>query len=105
MRTGVKFGDTPLSGRTQTGVSRRGSRLFGVANENNRGRRLRLEEPRESDRDRRVNDDDLDAAAPALAAAILVRYVVAHGTRLYEVFLVLTTPYQPGRSCRSSITT
>jgi hypothetical protein len=92
-----QFGCTPLASLTQAGIASRGRRFFGMTDEYDRGGGLGLEEPREADRNRRVDDDDLDSSAPALAAPILIRHVVAHGTRLYVVFRGLTMPDQPWR--------
>ena len=100
-----EFRGTLLSGGTQTGILGGSVCLLCVTDEDDSRRRLRFEEPGEADRNSRVDDDDLDSAAPAAALAILVGHVVAHGTRLYEVFPGLTMPDQRWRSCFDSITT
>jgi hypothetical protein len=64
--------------------------LFGMPHENDRRSRLRLKKPRETDRDCRVDDEDLYAARSAHPATILF-FLAPHGQRLYEFLGFLTT--------------
>ncbi len=86
-----QFRNAPLAGGAQAGIVGRLGGLFRMPHEDDGRRRLGLEEPGQTHRNRGIDDDDLNATAATTPAPLILGLWFAHGERLYGFSSPLTT--------------